>query len=306
MKRFFLLFLLLLHVSHAWSQSSAVKPGRSSTTEYCTGFDHDSYTPYLPPGQIQRDAFQHGMVWKHLVNPDLGFNLPGPSFPTGIREGDADVFQALEAGGTFFDTTTGNSVDPVGNWSEVSIEDPETAAVFAAISIWAWSTPVYFNFIGVPASDADGLFNDSFIGITHCVTLSVQNSTTPPHIACGWDAADADDMLNQVINCPNLIIENVEMSYINGLFFDGTGAEYVQADPDYPPIDGDLFAFHYGAFEDTVVIDPPSINASTPLNDIQQILQISEILGSQALLRTSNGLLDRRSGLHTVESVHRE
>ncbi len=266
----------------------AVKPP-SSMTEYCTGYDHDAYTDFIPTDESEYDYYQHAMVWKHLVNSGLGFDMPSWSFPLGVSQGDEAILDQLEAGGVFYDQSTGATVDPSGQWNEVVINDPATAAIFAAISIWAWSTPVYFNFQNVPTTNPQGL--SSMLAVTHCVTLSVENSTTPPHIACGWDAASAEDMAIQAMNCPGLIIENVSMSYFTDYIFSGVGSYYTEADPSYPPIDGALFEVHYTDIninaDRYVVIDPPALDTDTPLNDLQNILEVSEILAANAKLRTA-------------------
>ena len=224
------------------------------------------------------------MVWKHLINPGLGFDMPGPFYPLDVDEGDADELDQIEASGVFFDQSTGATVDPSGHWDEVEINDPATAAIFAAISIWAWETPVYFNFYGVPTTDPQGL--GSLVAATHCVTLSVENSATPPHKACGWNAANAEDMAIQAANCPGLIIEKVTMSYFTDALLCGSnGWYYTQADPSYPTIDGALFEQHF--FGSNMVVDPPAFSFESPLNDLQNIVDVSEILAANAQFRAT-------------------
>lgn len=309
MKYFIILSLVLLQSTDTLSLSLPDKPNKTSTTEYCTGLNHDSYTPYLPPGEPNNDYYQHAMVWKHLINPDIGFNKPPFTGHVTVNDGDSEGLQALETfSSIFFDPMTGENINPSGNWSEIIINDPETAAIFTAISIWAWSTPVYFDFINVPNINPQGFL--SSMAVAHCVTLSTKNSTIPPHIACGWDAANAEDMLQQVMSCPELIIEEVELSYFTDYIDINIGAYYVQADPSFPIVDGEVFSDFYGGniinADKYVVIDPPSFDIDTPLNDIQQILKMSKIMGSQALLRTGNGLVDRRNESVLEEELHRQ
>lgn len=228
------------------------------TVTYSTGYTYQHYEnkrQSFPPVQDLRNWGEHPIVWKHLrTEAELGFD---PVDPSGIGTfvdlpflevdiGDAVDLNQFEASGAFFDAT--GPVDPAGEWLEITSEDGEQVAIFAAMVIWKWGSPVYVPYLAFFDS---GSF--SAVGAIDEVTLS--HPSGPPHVVCGWSDPDPN------ASCPGLTIDSVKMTYYSDLVSVKTAASVIEYF-DEPAVSGQSFVETYEQSTipglRSVVYDPPT------------------------------------------------
>jgi hypothetical protein len=330
MKRKIKLFLsFLLFLTFTWQVAFAqIKLTKSplpinapvmATAEYCTGFDFNDYSTTLDSHPSWGTVFvreqrwsQHPIIWKHLVST-LNFNPQQQSFPFSAYQGMgslnlwpnvSDQVNQYEASGGAFTDDQGNAVNPTGTWFQAGINDPNTAAIFSAMMIWGWATPVYTNW-RVDSQNSNGDVVESRVAVIRCVTLSHPNGR--PDSACNWSAAGATDVLNQISNCPDLVVESVKMDlFLKSDFVDVmfTGQEYV----DKPQLTGSQFVQEFIASGNAAgfpghdfMFDPPEVTDGygavvEPELAVQRLLNSSRIQATQSLLRAPDKSLLKLSG----------
>lgn len=236
-----------------------------ATIEYCTGFDYQDYAQEISmhsgiPGETNPLSWgRHPILWKHMIHPEYDLDIYGEPFnpteifigvPNGIdiSPGDSVSLDGYEASDAF--SQNGVSIDPAGNWVETIIPDATTTAIYAAMSIWRYSTPVYINYNG-------GNLTGSAVGVIDCVTLSA--SAGPPHIACDWENNGVS--VGTAESCNDLVVESIKLTYFTEpTLCIGCNGPYYE---DASVMDAQTFetGYHVPSFwgnPKVVIMDPPA------------------------------------------------
>lgn len=290
----FLVSTSILTLSTTEARPLQLEQQAQATIDYCTGFNYEDYiTEYdnHEPVDVVGPRYwgEHPILWKHIIRPQIDFNPMTFSDETGylnfdgtpdllnIQLGDAARLNQYEESGAF--TQDGITVDPPGYWLETIIDDAETTAIFAAMSIWAWNTPVYINF----STAASNVITR--VGIIDCVTLTTPSG--PPHEVCEWDV-DAD-FIELIEACEGLIIESIKMTYYSDSLLRRDFPEIYYVDG--PTLDAESFELDFDNFssqyEHVVLYDPPP----TANIDIEAWVAASQRLAATVASRTRDGQL---------------
>ncbi|MFQ3246876.1 MAG: hypothetical protein ACI9WC_001485 [Arenicella sp.] len=314
-----ILLIVSFQFSHTVSAQKLLKPidpnpplinSVMATEQYCTGFDHNDMASTLNSfpntGEIstpKRRWAQHPIIWKHLIRPQLSFyphSIIDPNIgiimwsgldpSLTLNDGVAQNLNVFEGAGSFKDSA-GVVVDPSGSWNQFVIDDSQTTAIFAAMAIWSWGTPVYLNF---PVLSAP--FLDSRVAIINCVTLSHPDNR--PDLACDWDLTSDP---TQVQSCPGLVVESLDVSYFTSPSLctgcDSSNQQFIHAGNISATVFDQSFNNLNSISADTVhriLIDPPvEVDQFGVTTDVTQqintMLQISRRNAAEVMFRADSG-----------------
>lgn len=189
-------------------------PGFTCTDYSMSYYDKDYETPEIMGDWVQWGF--HALQWKGYKHIDAGGIYdpapvewaPGWDYPDSVKCSDADWLNDLEASGIY-------DVNPRGTWFCKTENDPHLGAIFAAMAMHYWKTPVYKNARGSLSFPPNEYWNINAMVIEK-VTLCT-SARAQPHEVCEWDTLDWASGQGGLGACAaQLFLDSVEV----GLFSD--------------------------------------------------------------------------------------